>query len=176
MMPSAARVWLLTCQLVRVYKLVRQTNLAGSVQAVVIRPDKSTPNAREDAIMSEGSSELYIPDTAPLAEAPTELHRNALKLSGLVILGIAYMGLALAAYFNFGIMEGLTGPVVPLAFIAVALLMLPTAISYAVMNSRRPSAGSTLTWLWEATARRASASGSAGSWLSPISSARSCSR
>lgn len=101
--------------------------------------------------MSEGSSELYIPDTAPLAEAPTELHRNALKLSGLVILGIAYMGLALAAYFNFGIMEGLTGPVVPLAFIAVTLLMLPTAISYAVMNSRRPSAGSTLTWLWEAT-------------------------
>ncbi len=66
-------------------------------------------------------------------------------------LGIAYMGLALAAYLTFGIMEGLTGPVVPLAFIAVTLLMLPTAVSYAVMNGRRPSAGSTFTWLWEAT-------------------------
>jgi amino acid transporter len=61
------------------------------------------------------------------------------------------MGLALAAYFNFGIMEGLTGPVVPLAFVAVTALMLPTAASYAVMNARRPSTGSTFTWLWEAT-------------------------
>src|SRR6516165_9877144 len=81
----------------------------------------------------------------------SKLNTNALGLWGLVIMGIAYMGLALAAYFNFGIMEGLTGPIVPIAFIAVTVLMLPTAISYAVMNSRRPSAGATLTWLWEAT-------------------------
>jgi amino acid transporter len=90
-------------------------------------------------------------DTAPLAEAPIDLHRNALSLLGLVVLGIAYMGLALTAYFNFGIMEGITGPIVPLAFAAVTLLMLPTAASYAVMNARRPSTGATLTWLWEAT-------------------------
>ncbi|MGH3402366.1 MAG: hypothetical protein ACRDRJ_07615 [Streptosporangiaceae bacterium] len=36
------------------------------------------------------------------------------------------MGLALTAYFNFGIMEGITGPVVPLAFAAVTVAMLPT--------------------------------------------------
>ena len=29
--------------------------------------------------------------------------------------------------------------------------MLPTAASYAVMSNRRPSTGSTFTWLWEAT-------------------------
>jgi amino acid transporter len=79
------------------------------------------------------------------------LNRNALGLWGLVIMGIAYMGLALTAYFNFGIMEGITGPIVPLAFAAVTVAMLPTAASYAVMNSRRPSTGATLTWLWEAT-------------------------
>src|SRR5260370_35285997 len=81
----------------------------------------------------------------------SRLNTNALGLWGLVIMGIAYMGLALTAYFNFGIMEGLTGPIVPLAFAAGTVAMLPTPASYAVMNSRRPSTGATLTWLWEAT-------------------------
>src|SRR5215813_11065462 len=87
--------------------------------------------------------------TAPSEE--TRLNTNALGLWGLVIMGIAYMGLALTAYFNFGIMQGITGPIVPLAFAAVTVAMLPTAASYAIMNSRRPSTGATLTWLWEAT-------------------------
>jgi amino acid transporter len=87
--------------------------------------------------------------TVPLGESL--LNTNALGLWGLVIMGIAYMGLALTAYFNFGLMEGITGPIVPLAFAAVTVAMLPTAASYAIMNSRRPSTGATLTWLWEAT-------------------------
>ncbi|HEY2639103.1 MAG TPA: APC family permease [Streptosporangiaceae bacterium] len=89
--------------------------------------------------------------TAATSSEQGLLSTNALGLWGLVIMGIAYMGLALTAYFNFGIMEGLTGPIVPLAFAAVTVAMLPTAASYAVMNSRRPSTGATLTWLWEAT-------------------------
>jgi amino acid transporter len=89
--------------------------------------------------------------TAATSSEQGLLKTNALGLWGLVIMGIAYMGLALTAYFNFGIMEGLTGPIVPLAFAAVTVAMLPTAASYAVMNSRRPSTGATLTWLWEAT-------------------------
>src|SRR5215471_11362373 len=88
---------------------------------------------------------------AMVSPGESRLNTNALGLWGLVIMGIAYMGLALTAYFNFGIMEGITGPVVPLAFAAVTVAMLPTAASYAIMNSRRPSTGSTLTWLWEAT-------------------------
>jgi amino acid transporter len=92
--------------------------------------------------------------------APTEqLRSNALGLGGLVIMGIAYMGLALTVYFNVGLMEGITGPIVPLAFLAVAIAMLPTAASFAVMNSRRPSTGSVFTWLWESTAP------SLGLWL-----------
>src|SRR5215475_6204185 len=88
---------------------------------------------------------------AMVSPGESRLNTNALGLWGLVIMGIAYMGLALTAYFNFGIMEGITGPIVPLAFAAVTVAMLPTAASYAIMNSRRPSTGSTLTWLWEAT-------------------------
>ena len=80
-----------------------------------------------------------------------ELRTNALGLAQLVILGVAYMGLALTVYFNVGLMEGITGPIVPLAFGAVAIAMLPTAMSFAVMNSRRPAAGSLFTWLWEST-------------------------
>jgi len=88
-------------------------------------------------------------------DANTDIGRklgvNALGLWNLVVMGLAYMGLALTAYFNFGIMQGITGPVVPLAFGAVMLAILPTAASYAVMNGRRPSTGATLTWMWEAT-------------------------
>ena len=85
---------------------------------------------------------------APEGEA---LRANALSLWHLVVLGIAYMGLALTVYFNVGIMEGITGPIVPLAFLGVTFAMLPTAASFAIMNNRRPSTGSGLTWLWEAT-------------------------
>src|SRR6201981_4276284 len=87
--------------------------------------------------------------TTAVSPDQSMLNRNALGLWGLVIMGIAYMGLALTAYFNFGIMEGITGPIVPLAFAAVTAAMLPTAASYAIMNSRRPSAGSPPTRPWE---------------------------
>jgi amino acid transporter len=81
-----------------------------------------------------------------------ELRTNALGLWQLVVMGVAYMGLALTVYFNVGLMEGITGAIVPLAFAAVAVAMLPTAASFAVMNQRRPAAGSVFTWLWESTA------------------------
>jgi amino acid transporter len=103
---------------------------------------------RQDKSDVASGGGMSSPESAP---RPGTLRGNSLGLTGLVVLGTAYMGLALAAYFNFGIMEDLTGPVVPLAFVAVTVLMLPTAASYAIMNGRRPSAGSTFTWLWEAT-------------------------
>ena len=95
--------------------------------------------------MASVSGEGGIPPTH-------QLQSNALGLWQLVVMGVAYMGLALTVYFNVGLMEGITGAVVPLAFAAVAIAMLPTALSFAVMNQRRPAAGSVFTWLWEATA------------------------
>src|SRR5207247_121257 len=46
--------------------------------------------------------------SAMVSPGESRLNTNALGLWGLVIMGIAYMGLALTAYFNFGIMEGIT--------------------------------------------------------------------
>jgi amino acid transporter len=106
--------------------------------------------ARWNRFSTEGIVSVVSGEGGVVPEG-TQLRKNALGLSALVILAIAYMGLALTAYFNFGIMEGITGPVVPLAFAAVTVAMLPTAASYAVMSNRRPSTGSTFTWLWEAT-------------------------
>jgi amino acid transporter len=48
----------------------------------------------------------------------------------------------------WGTMEAATGPVTPLIFLAAMLVTLPTGISYAVLNSRFPSAGAASTWLW----------------------------
>ena len=75
---------------------------------------------------------------AMVSPGESRLNTNALGLWGLVMMGVAYMGLALTVYFNVGLMEGITGPIVPLAFAAVAIAMLPTAASFAIMNSRRP--------------------------------------
>ncbi|MGH3398234.1 MAG: hypothetical protein ACRDPO_26450 [Streptosporangiaceae bacterium] len=80
-------------------------------------------------------------DPAAVSGEQSSLNKNAPGLWGLVIMGIACMSLALTAYFNFGITEGITGPVVPLAFAAVTVAMLPTAASDAIMNSRRASTG-----------------------------------
>ena len=48
----------------------------------------------------------------------------------------------------WGTMEAATGPVTPLIFLSAMLVTLPTGISYAVLNSRFPSAGAASTWLW----------------------------
>jgi amino acid transporter len=67
-----------------------------------------------------------------------------------VALGLAYMSLAPAIYFNMGFMESqANGPVMPLIFVFVTVAILPTALSFAALNRRRPSAGSALTWVSE---------------------------
>lgn len=48
----------------------------------------------------------------------------------------------------WGTMEAATGPITPIVFLSAMLLILPTGISYAVLNSRFPSAGAASTWLW----------------------------
>jgi amino acid transporter len=51
-------------------------------------------------------------------------------------------------YALWGPMEAAAGPITPLIFLAAMLLILPTAISYAALNSRAPSAGAASTWIW----------------------------
>ena len=87
------------------------------------------------------------------------LRANSLSLGAVVALGLAYMSLAPAVYFNMGFMEAdANGPVMPLIFIVVTIAILPTALSFAALNRVRPSAGSALTWVRECLGR------SAGLW------------
>lgn len=79
-------------------------------------------------------------------EAGAGLRPNSLSLWHLCGVGIAYQGLALAIYLNFGFIESNVGPIVPLIFIGVSLAMVPTAISFAVMTNRLPSSGSAYWW------------------------------
>ncbi|MFN2589979.1 MAG: hypothetical protein ABR518_04340, partial [Actinomycetota bacterium] len=81
------------------------------------------------------------------------LRRDALRLLHLAFVGLAYFSLAPVIYFNMGLIETEAGgPVMPLLFILITIAVLPTAISFAIMSLRRPSAGSGYTWLWESTA------------------------
>jgi amino acid transporter len=78
------------------------------------------------------------------------LRAGSLRLGHLVFVGLAIFSLAPAIYFNMGLMESdANGPVMPLLFAVITVAILPTAVSYAVMNNRRPSAGATFTWWWE---------------------------
>jgi amino acid transporter len=84
--------------------------------------------------------------------AQTGLKRDSLNLPRLAFIGLAYFSLAPVIYLNMGFMESDSGgPVMPFLFILITIAVLPTAISYALMNNRRPSAGSGYTWLWEST-------------------------
>jgi amino acid transporter len=99
-----------------------------------------------------------VADTQPagqqLEETPSRggLKRDSLNLPRLAFIGLAYFSLAPVIYLNMGFMESDSGgPVMPFLFILITIAVLPTAISYALMNNRRPSAGSGYTWLWEST-------------------------
>ena len=104
--------------------------------------------------------------------ARTGLKQNSLNLPRLAFIGLAYFSLAPVIYLNMGFMETDSGgPVMPFLFILITIAVLPTAISFAVLNNRRPSAGSGYTWLWESTSPRkarvwiwSASTGTARSW------------
>src|SRR5579863_495090 len=95
---------------------------------------------------------LEAGDTAILASRSTtsdvRLKRNTISPIGLAALAIGITSPAMGLFALWGTMEAATGPVTPLIFLSAMLVTLPTGISYAVLNSRFPSAGAASTWLW----------------------------
>jgi hypothetical protein len=75
------------------------------------------------------------------------LKPDSLRLWHLVAVGLAFQSLALVVYLNVGFIEQTAGPVAPVVFLLVTLASIPTAISFAVMSNRRPSAGTAFTWM-----------------------------
>jgi putrescine importer len=98
----------------------------------------------------QDKSRLDHPTCGP---RPTTLGQERLKENTIGPLGLAALAIgitspAMGLYALWGTMQATAGPITPLIFLAGMVLILPTAISYATLNSRVPSAGAASTWLW----------------------------
>jgi amino acid transporter len=82
------------------------------------------------------------------AASDVRLKKDSISPLGLAALAIGITSPAMGLFALWGTMEAATGPVTPLIFLSAMLVTLPTGISYAVLNSRFPSAGAASTWLW----------------------------
>jgi len=78
------------------------------------------------------------------------LKPNTIGPWGLAALAIGITSPAIGLYATWGPMQVAAGPITPLIFLAAMVLILPTAISYALLNREAPSAGAASTWLWKA--------------------------
>ncbi len=85
-----------------------------------------------------------------VSPSPQRLKRGAIGPIGLAALAIGLLSPALGMYALWPPIQSLAGPIAPLVFGCGMLIALPTAISYAVLNSEAPSAGCGSTWLWRA--------------------------
>jgi len=97
-------------------------------------------------------SSTEVAATANTASSSTtsgvRLKKNTISPIGLAALAIGITSPAMGLFALWGTMEAATGPVTPLIFLSAMLVTLPTGISYAVLNSRFPSAGAASTWMW----------------------------
>jgi APA family basic amino acid/polyamine antiporter len=78
------------------------------------------------------------------------LKANTIGPWGLAALAIGITSPAMGLYALWGAMQSAAGPITPLIFLAAMLMILPTAISYALLNRAAPSAGAAATWVWQA--------------------------
>jgi putrescine importer len=77
---------------------------------------------------------------------PQQLQKDAIGLSGAMILGVVIMAPSLAIFTNWGFMIPTVGRGTAVVFVIALIMSLPTAYSYALINSRMPSAGATYKW------------------------------
>jgi amino acid transporter len=76
------------------------------------------------------------------------LKENTIGPLGLAALAIGITSPAMGLFALWGTMQAAAGPITPLIFLSAMVLILPTAISYALLNGHAPSAGAASTWLW----------------------------
>jgi APA family basic amino acid/polyamine antiporter len=66
----------------------------------------------------------------------------------LAALAIGITSPAMGLYALWGPMQTAAGPITPLIFLAAMVLVLPTAISYALLNREAPSSAAACAWVW----------------------------
>ncbi len=76
------------------------------------------------------------------------LKTDAIGPLGLAAIVVGVTSPAIGLYALWGPIEAATGPVAPLVFLAVLIVTLPTALSYASLNRHAPSAAAAAAWLW----------------------------
>lgn len=82
-----------------------------------------------------------------VTSAPRKLRADAIGIVAAATLGIVFMSPALAFYGNWGPVASVVGSPTPLLFLIAALIIAPTALSYAFVSNRLPSAGSAYTFI-----------------------------
>jgi basic amino acid/polyamine antiporter, APA family len=85
-----------------------------------------------------------------MSDSSARLKPNTIGPWGLAALAIGITSPAMGLYALWGPMQVAAGPITPLIFLAAMIMILPTAISYALLNQEAPSAGAACTWLWKA--------------------------
>src|ERR1700722_11093061 len=83
----------------------------------------------------------------PATSPPRKLRANAIGVVAAATLGIVFMSPALAFYGNWGPVAATIGSPTPLVFLLAALIIAPTALSYAFVSNRLPSAVATCTFI-----------------------------
>jgi amino acid transporter len=92
-----------------------------------------------------------VPPKAPdLVDRHVRLKADVIGPWGLAALAIGITSPAMGLYGLWGPMQVAAGPITPLIFLASMIMILPTAISYALLNREAPSAGAASAWLWTA--------------------------
>lgn len=87
--------------------------------------------------------------TAPAAANRSgHLKPNTIGPWGLAALAIGITSPAMGLYALWGPMQTAAGPIAPLIFLAAMVLVLPTAISYALLNREAPSSAAACAWVW----------------------------
>lgn len=81
---------------------------------------------------------------------PHRLKPNTIGPWGLAALAIGICSPALGIYALWAPMQAAAGPITPLVFLAAMVMILPTAISYALLNREAPSVAASSSWLWTA--------------------------
>lgn len=83
----------------------------------------------------------------PATSTQRKLRANAIGIVAAATLGIVFMSPALAFYGNWGPVAATIGSPTPLVFLLAALIIAPTALSYAFVSNRLPSAGGAYTFI-----------------------------
>ena len=82
--------------------------------------------------------------------SPQQLRQNTISQIGLIALAVGIISPALGVYALWAPIQTAAGPIAPLVFLAAMVIALPTAVSYANLNSVAPSSGAAATWLTNA--------------------------